>query len=156
MTFQIVFNLYPATPTLFLPSANVVQRSKDGQLSHIVQRATPATVGAYQLNPSEVEFRLFDLIETLQPKALEAKYKQPKAKTWSTLPQLLADNNIRPVVEKYIFSKLDQFLTEVVQHKLPLTLDAERKTLVKDVLLEFPEQELMPYLYFRKNDDSSS
>ncbi|HLP96174.1 MAG TPA: DEAD/DEAH box helicase [Saprospiraceae bacterium] len=155
MTFQIVFNLYPATPTLFLPSANVVQRSKDGQLSHIVQRATPATVGAYQLTPTEVEFRLFDLIETLQPKALEAKYKQPKAKTWSTLPQLLADNNTRPVVEKYIFSKLDQFLTEVVRHKLPLTLDAERKTLAKDVLLEFPEQELMPYLYFRKNEDSS-
>ncbi|MCC7466472.1 MAG: ATP-dependent helicase, partial [Saprospiraceae bacterium] len=155
MTFQIVFNLYPATPTLFLPSANVVQLSRDGQFSHIAQRATPATIGAYNLVPTDDELRLFDLIDTLQPKALEAKYKPPKAKTWPTLAQLLADNTTKPVVEKFIFGKLDLFLSEIVRNRLPITLDAEKKTLVKDVLLEFPDQDLIPFLYFRKNDDSS-
>ena len=110
MTFQIVFNLSPYQNSILLPSANVVQLSKDGQLSHLVQRATPATIGAYGLVPSEVESRLFEHIEILLPKSLEAKYKSPKAKTWQTLAQLLADPGTKPVVERFIFSKLDIFL----------------------------------------------
>ncbi len=150
MTFQIVFNLYPYQNSILLPSANVVQLSKDGQLSHIVQRATPTTVGAYGLEPSEVESHLFELIELLTPKSLEAKYKLPKAKTWPTLAQLLADAATKPVVERFIFSKLDVFLSHIVQHKLPLTLDAERKTLAKDVLLLCPQEDLVPHLFFKK------
>jgi non-specific serine/threonine protein kinase len=98
---------------------------------------------------------LFELIEQLQPKSLEAKYKAPKAKTWSTLPQLLADNNTKPIVEKYIFNKMDLFLQEIVRNQLPLTLDAERKTLAKDVLLSVGKTPLIPHLYFRKNPDAS-
>ncbi|MBC7774720.1 MAG: DEAD/DEAH box helicase [Phycisphaerae bacterium] len=151
MTFQIVFNLYPYQNVLLLPSANVVQKSKDGQLSHLVQRATTATVGAYELVPTEVELRLLDLIDLLNPKALEAKYKAPKAKTWPTLAQLLADPATKPIVEKFIFSKLDVFFSEITQHQLPLTLDAEHKTLAKDVLLHCSESELIPHLFFKKN-----
>lgn len=150
MTFQIVFNLYPYQNLCLLPSANVVQLSKDGQLSHLVQRAIPATIGAYGLVASASESRLFELIEALQPKSLEAKYKLPKAKTWPTLAQLLADPATKPVVERYIFTKLDAFLSEIVQHKLPITLDAEHKTLVKDVLLECSETDLIPHLFFKK------
>ncbi|MFN0175779.1 MAG: SNF2-related protein [Saprospiraceae bacterium] len=150
MTFQIVFNLYPYQNTILLPSANVVQLSKDSQLSHLVQRATPTTVGAYGLEPSEVESNLFELIDLLTPKSLEAKYKLPKAKTWPTLAQLLADAATKPVVERFIFSKLDVFLSHIVQHKLPLTLDAERKTLAKDVLLHCPQEDLVPHLFFKK------
>ena len=154
MTFQIVFNLYPYQNLLLLPSANVVQLSKDGQLSHLVQRATPATVGAYGLAPNETEFRLFELIDLLQPKSLEAKYKPSKAKTWPTLAQLLADPATKPVVERFIYSKLDLFLNEVVQHQLPITLDAERKTLAKDVLLDCPQSALIPHLFFKKTPEA--
>jgi len=150
MTFKIVFNLYPYQNSILLPSANVVQLSKDGQLSHLVQRATPATIGAYELVPSETELRLFELIELLTPKALEAKYKPPKAKTWSTLAQLLADTATKPIVERFIFSKLDTFLSEITLHRFPLTLDAEHKTLVKDVLVHCTEADLLPHLFFKK------
>ncbi|MDO8367860.1 MAG: SNF2-related protein [Saprospiraceae bacterium] len=150
MTFQIVFNLYPYQNAILLPSANVVQLSKDGQLSHIVQRATPTTVGAYELVPGDVESRLFELIDLLSPKSLEAKYKLPKAKTWPTLAQLLADAATKQLVERFIFSKLEVFLSEITQHQLPLTLDAERKTLAKDVLLHCAETPLIPHLFFKK------
>jgi non-specific serine/threonine protein kinase len=150
MTFKIVFNLYPYQNSILLPSANVVQLSKDGQLSHLVQRATPATIGAYNLIPSQTELRLFELIELLSPKSLEAKYKQPKAKTWPTLAQLLADTSTKPVVERLIFSKLDVFLSEITQHQFPLTLDAEHKTLAKDVLVHCSEADLLPHLFFKK------
>jgi len=150
MTFQIVFNLYPYQNSILLPSANVVQLSKDGQLSHLVQRATPTTVGAYGLEPSDVESRLFELIELLTPKSLEAKYKPPKAKTWPTLAQLLADAVTKPVVERFIFSKLDNFFSEITQYQLPLTLDAAHKSLAKDVLLHCPQEALVPHLFFKK------
>ncbi len=154
MTFQIVFNLTPYQNSILLPSANVVQLSKDGQLSHLVQRATPATIGAYGLEPSEVESRLFELIEMLLPKSLEAKYKSPKAKTWQTLAQLLADPITKPVVERFIFSKLDIFLSEITQHQLPITLDAAHKTLAKDVQLHCAETKLVPHLFFKKTPNA--
>ncbi len=150
MIFQIVFNLYPYQNSILLPSANVVQLSKDGQLSHLVQRATPTTVGAYGLEPGEVESRLFELIELLTPKSLESKYKPPKAKTWPTLAQLLADPATKPVVERFIFSKLDVFFSEITQHQLPLTLDAAHRSLAKDVLLHCPQDDLIPHLFFKK------
>lgn len=154
MTFQIVFNLYPYQNLILLPSANVVQHSKDGQLSHLVQRATPATVGAYNLVPNEVELRLFELIELLSPKSLEAKYRPSKAKTWPTLAQLLADAATKSVVERFIFNKVDLFLNEVTQHRFPITLDSERKTLAKDVLLHCAETALTPHLFFKKTPGS--
>ncbi len=154
MTFQIVFNLYPYQNSILLPSANVVQKSKDGQLSHLVQRATTATVGAYALVPTEVELRLLDIIDLLSPKALEAKYKAPKAKTWPTLAQLLADAATKLTVEKFIYSKLDLLFSEITQHQLPLTLDAERKTLAKDVLLHCSESDLVPHLFFKKTPET--
>jgi len=150
MTFKIVFNLYPYQNSILLPSSNVVQLSKDGQLSHLVQRATPATIGAYALEPGETALRLFELIDLLSPKSLEAKYKPSKAKTWPTLAQLLADPATKPTVERFIFSKLDVFLSEITRHQLPLTLDAEHKTLAKDVLIECATSDLLPYLFFKK------
>ncbi len=154
MSFQIVFNLYPYQSSILLPSANVVQISKNGQLSHLVQRATPATVGAYNLIPTAVELRLFELIELLTPKSLEAKYKPSKAKTWPTLAQLLVDTATKPVVERFIYSKLDVFFAEIREHRLPITLDAAHKTLAKDVLLECAGEELVPHLFFKKTPDT--
>lgn len=149
MTFEIVFNLSPLQTAYYLPSANVVQVGRDGQLSHLMQRATTATVGAYGITPTEVELRLLDLIDQLSPKALEAKFKAPKAKTLPTLAQLLSNADTKSVVERFIFSKLDLFLEEIARNKLPLTLDAEKKTLAKDVLLGYAKADIQPQLFFK-------
>lgn len=148
--FQIVFNLYPFSEHLYLPAANIVQQDKSGQLAHLVQKATPATVVSYGLELSPLESRLISMAEQLTPKNLEAKFKAPKAKTPPTLGSLLAEKATKEVVERFVFSTLDVFLDEIVRNRLPLTIDAERKTLVKDVQVVFPREELIPYLFFKK------
>ncbi len=153
MIFQVVFNLYPFSEHLYLPSANIVQHDKGGQLAHLVQKATPATVVSYGLELSPLESRLIGMAEQLTPKNLEAKYKPSKAKTAPTLDSLLAEKTTKEVVERFIFSTLDVFLDEIVRNRLPLTIDAERKTLVKDVQVVFPREELIPYLFFKKTSE---
>jgi non-specific serine/threonine protein kinase len=150
MTFQIVFNLYPFQDSIFLPSANVVQVGKNGELAYPVARALATNVGSYGLVPTAAEARLMDLVDLLAPKALEAKYKPSKAKTWLTLPQLLADPEKKAVVKSFIVRNLDIFLSEIVAHRLPLTLDAQPKALAQEVLLECGGAELVPHLFFRK------
>ncbi|MBP6827874.1 MAG: SNF2 helicase associated domain-containing protein, partial [Saprospiraceae bacterium] len=153
MTFQVVFNLYPFNEALFLPSANIVRSDSDGQLTHFMQRATAATLVPYGVELTPLLTRLLDIVDLLSPKSLENKYKQPKTKNSRPLDQLLADKAVKPVVEKFIYSNLDQFLSEIVRHKLPLTLDAERKTLAKDVLVRFSREEVVPHLFFKKNTE---
>jgi len=153
MNFQIAFNLYPFNETLFLPSANVVNLDNTGTPAYLVQRALPTTVEAYGLSPSPVETKLMGIIDTLSPKALELKFKAPKAKNPTALAQLLADKDTKPIVERFIFTQLDQFFSEISQHQLPLTLNAQRKTLAKDLLISCAKAPLLPHLFFKKLPD---
>ncbi len=149
---RIVFNLYPVTETLYLPSANLVQVDATGQLTHLVQKATPLTIAAYDIKLTPVLQRLFDWVDALTPKNLEAKFKAPKAKAPTALLQLLSQAETRPSVEAYIHRELDLFLAEIVRHRWPITLDAERRTLAKDVLLQLATDELIPHLSFHKTE----
>ncbi len=152
MTCQIVFNLYPFTENCYLPAANIVQTDRDGTLLHIVQQALPGTVGAYGLMLSPVQERLIATVQTLRPASIEARFKVAKAKNAVPLAQLLTheDKEIRLNVEGHIHRQLSAWLTEIVRHRLPVTLDVERRTLAKDVLLTFPETDLVPHLAFHK------
>lgn len=152
LIMQVVFNLYPVNETLYLPSANLVQTDKSGQLTHLVQKATPATIGSYGIELTPVLKRLFEKVETLSPKNIEARFKPPKARAATLLPQLLTQVETKTTVENYIYRELDLFLGEVVRHRFPLTLDAERRTLAKDVQLQPAREELVPHLSFRKTD----
>lgn len=151
--FQVVFNLYPFSENLYLPSANIVQEDKDGSLSHIMQKALPATLTTYSIALSPVLKQLFQIIEALTPKALEAKFKPPKARTVTELKQLLTDPAIKSSVEQYIHKELDLLLSEILRNRFPITLDAERRTLAKDVLLVFSKEELLPHLSFHKTPE---
>jgi hypothetical protein len=149
---RVVFNLYPFSENLYLPSANIVQVDPTGQLTHLMQKATPATIGTYGIIATPVLAGLFDIIERLSPKALEVKFKAPKAKTATSLTQLLAQTETKATVEAYIHRELDQFLSEIVRHNQPITLDSERRTLAKDVQLHPATDDLVPHLFFRKTD----
>ncbi len=149
---QVVFNLYPFSDTLYLPSANIVQADRSGELTHLVQRAVPATIGAYGIALTPVLERLFQQIERLSPKALEEKFRAPKAKSATPLAQLLAQPETRGPVSGYIHRELDIFFTEIAAHRLPITLDAERRTLAKDVQLQLAAEPLVPHLSFRKSE----
>jgi superfamily II DNA or RNA helicase len=154
----IVFNLYPAAETLYFPSANIVELDAGGEPAHLLQRATPATMAPYGLEPTPALQRLFALIDFLTPKAIEEKFKPARARQSASLAQLLQNDQSKPLVEAYCHRQLDAFLTELVGQGLPLTLDAERRTLAKDVLLRYAapkagapaEDGVAPYLSFRK------
>ena len=152
MTFCVVFNLYPFSERLYLPSANIVQADKNGVLTHLIQRALPTTIAAYSIEMTPILERMFRLTEQLLPKTIEAKFKPPKAKTTTPLAKLLTDPDTKSTVERYMDRLLGDFLSEISRHQLPLTLDAERKTLVKDVLLKSSEDDLLPHISFIKNE----
>ena len=154
MEVKLVFNLYPISDQVFLPSANVISVDLDGQLAHVLQRATRITLESYPVSPSEEEFQLLDLIERLQPGNIEQHFKPTRAKKVSSLAVLLTDKDTRKSVMGYIHRHLADFLGKVYRHKFPLTLNVEKKMLAKDVLLLYPEGDLIPYLHFRKTGES--
>lgn len=150
MTCQIVFNLYPFNETCYLPTANIIQTDREGTLLHLLQQALPTTVGAYGLVLSPVQERLLATVQALRPASIEAHFKVPKAKQAVPLARLLVDAATRQTVETHMQRQLAAWLAEIVHHRLPITLDVERRTLVKDVLLALPEADLVPYLAFHK------
>ncbi|HRI59669.1 MAG TPA: SNF2-related protein [Saprospiraceae bacterium] len=150
MTHQVVFNLYPFNETLYLPSANIVRVDDSGLLTHFEQRASIVTIPSYHIEMTPALTRLLGIVDLLSPKTLEAKYKPSKSKTALPLAQLLAGDDTRQVVEKFIFSNLDAFFSDLIRHKFPLTLDAERRTLAKDVQIVFPRETFVPHLFFKK------
>ncbi len=150
MFCQVVFNIYPASEHIFLPSANIVQTDPRGTLTHILQKATPETIRPFGLEISTVQKRLLEIVESLSPKFLEEKFRPPKSKTTTPLARLLSEAATKPIVEAYIFREMDIFLTEIVQNRLPLSFDAVKKSLVKDHLVAISNDEILPHLHFKK------
>jgi superfamily II DNA or RNA helicase len=150
--FGVVYNLYLFAEEVYLPNAYVVSRDQEGGWAHIKQKALPVTIGGFGLELDPVRGRLFALIDDLQPKTLEKQFnvanKRPVA-----LEKLLRNEELKPVIIKKIHSKLNEFLRLVVEHRLPLTWDVERKVLVKDFILETSDQELEPSLFFKKSEE---
>ena len=150
MNFQVVFNLYPIAHGLYLPNAHIVQMDQSGQPAHIMRRAMTDTIAAYEIPATAILLRLFQTIDDLSPKHLEAKFKPPKAKVPTALTQLLADKDTKAIVQGYIYRELDIFLSEIVRNRFYLALEAEKRTLVKDVLIGMAKEDLVPYLHFKK------
>jgi superfamily II DNA or RNA helicase len=153
---QIVFNLYPVrSQTLYLPAAYLVQHDQDGTLTYMSQRAIPATCAPYNIEVTPELKRLFDLADLLTPKAIEAKFKPPKAKLGTPLAELLDPKNpTRATVESYLYRTLDRFYTEVVRQGYPMALDGEKRTLVKDVQIHIAQEELVPHLSFKRTAEA--
>lgn len=151
---KVVFNLQPfAASQFFLPTANIVQVDRDGEFTYILQKATPETLRPYGLEVTPLLTRLFRSVETLSVKAIEVKHKPSKAKSFTPLAQLLSNPATKQSVEDFIFRELDVFLAEIVQNRLPITFDAAKKSLVKDHLITYAEEELLPHLQFKKTPE---
>ena len=80
-TYEVVYNLYAYADDLYLPEAYIVSRDKDGLLAHIQQKAIPATIGSFGLGLDPVRKQLFDIIDQLQPKALEQRFQPGRPRT---------------------------------------------------------------------------
>ena len=148
----IVYNLYELEEGIYLPNAYVVKQEADGTLTHMVQKATLATLAGLGLKPSATEKILLELIEQLQPPALEKKYNTSRKKPLA-LTALLAEEEIKKNILGYIHRRLDQLLTEISRKQLPLTWDIERKVLVKNFLVKIHSGTIEPVLNFRRTPE---
>lgn len=149
---EIVFNLYEWAEGIYLPEAYIVKKDADGTLTHLVQKATTATLSPLGLQPDADQQKLLDWIEQLQPTALEHRYNATRKKKLP-LAELFQEEDIKPLIINYIHRLLDQWLTVVHRRKLPLSWKVARKVLVKDFIVKFAAQPLQPVLAFRKTPE---
>ena len=148
---EFVFNLYPFSETLYLPSAYLVQTDRNGDLTYIVQKATLVTCAPYGIVITPEISRLLGIIDALTPKALETHFKPAKAKTVTPLAELLKPRNpTKSIVDSYIYRNLAIFLSEIVKNGFHLALDAERKSVVKDIQVITQTAPLVPHLSFKR------
>ncbi len=150
---DVVYNFFEYSDDLFLPTAYIVSRDKQGYLAHIQQKAMEGTIGAFGLEMSPLRERLFALVEELQPKALEKKFNPPRRKP-KALEDLLEMDELKGSILTYVHRRLDELLRAAVKHQLPLSWDAERKALVKDFVLEPIATPLEPCLSFTRTDNA--
>ncbi len=149
----VVFDLRRYLPGgWYLPGAHIVGTDADGTLNFLLQTASPITIPGYGIELTPLLAQLFDLIESLTEKALEAKFNPPKGKP-KPLDELLQNPDIKPIAERYVHRQMDVFLRKMVEHRLPLTFMAAKKVLMKDVLVRYPDSEIIPHLIFRKTKE---
>lgn len=151
--FEIVYNIFPlvAEQGLFLLNAFIVKKDKMGELAHIQQRATPQTIESFGEPLPDYHLRLLDLLEELGPKHLQDHFNSGQKKQLP-LEKLIADDKVRPLLQKFIHSRLDKVFQSALQHRLTLAWDMEKKALVKDFIVTIPEDPLEPQLQFTKTD----
>lgn len=152
-TVDVVYNLSAFAHELYLPDAYIVTRDQGGQLAHIKQKATAATIGAFQLELNPVRQQLFQIIEELQPERLAQKFHQGKRKVLP-LETLMEDREVLRTIQLYVHKRLDVLLRLVVKHRLPLSWAVDRRVLVKDFVVRIAEQPLEPQLFFKKTADA--
>lgn len=150
-SYEVVYNLEEVQPGLFLPIAYIVTYDRDGYLAHIKQRAMLQTIGSFDLELTEVRKRLFEIIDLLEPRALEKKFSPPRRKQRS-LEELMEAAEVKKSILNYVHRLLSELLTQIVQHRLPITWNVERKVLVKDFVLKIGEEELEARLAFERTE----
>ncbi|MCF8243848.1 MAG: DEAD/DEAH box helicase [Saprospiraceae bacterium] len=149
----VVFDLRRYLPGgWYLPGAHIVGTDADGTLNFLLQTASPITIGSYGIELTPLLAQLFDLIDSLSERALEAKFNPPKGKP-KPLDELLQNPDIKPLADRYVHRQVDVFLRKMVEHRLPLTFMAAKKVMMKDVLVHYPDAEIIPHLIFRRTKD---
>ena len=149
--YEVVYNLEEVHPGLFLPIAYIVTYDREGYLAHIKQRAMSQTVGSFGLELTDVRKRLFEIVDLLEPKALEKKFSPPRRKQRS-LEALLEDTAVKKSIFTYVHRLVAELLSQVVQHRFPITWNVERKVLVKDFVLDIGESALEARLAFQRTE----
>ena len=147
-SFEVVYNLAEIAEGLFIPYAFIVSRDKGGLLAHIKQKATPDTIGHFHLALDDTRRTLFALIEEVQPRVLESKFS-PKKKE-KPLEELLQDADIQKQVYAFVHRKVGRLLEYASRYRLPLTLNVDRRVLVKDFLVDISTEVLQPDLSFTR------
>ncbi|PHN06341.1 DEAD/DEAH box helicase [Flavilitoribacter nigricans] len=147
--YVIVFNLSEAAPDIFLPLAFIVKTDRHGSPTYIQQRALPDTLGAFHLELTPKLKRLFELVEELDLETIEKHFCPPRRKV-KPIGTLLEDQEVKKAVLIHVHRRLDEILRICVEQGYGISWEAERKSLVGDLLLEPSKQDLKPELFFER------
>jgi len=152
MQYAIVYNLFPYGKHLILPNAYITEVKPTGELTYIQHKATVDTISGFGLELTPERHKLFDIIEELQEKNLEEKF-MPKGRKKYSLEKLLNEKKTRDHIVQWVHRKMDGFFNILSRHQFPLCWNVERKVLLEDLRIYYPNTELVPKFYFRKTDD---
>ncbi|MEM7575090.1 MAG: DEAD/DEAH box helicase [Bacteroidota bacterium] len=151
---DIVYNLTEAATGLYLPLAFICSRDAGGLLAHVQQQATAETIGAFQLELTATRQRTFELVAELQAEAIELYFKPKKTRSKKVPPlhELVALTNKeqRATVLRYVHRRLDELLRICTRENYPLSLDLQRRVLVKEYVIRDEGAFLSPLLSFVK------
>jgi superfamily II DNA or RNA helicase len=149
---RVVYNFFELLPGLFSVNAFFVKRDASGVLTHIIQKATAPQLEAFPVPQQEIHQRLLRTVDQIQVKGLEAYFNGKKKKP-VPLASLVEDEAIKKQLEVYVHRRVDELLSLVEKYQLDIAWDAERKSLVKDMVLQFGPTTLQPMLSFRRESD---
>ena len=150
---DVVYNLKEYDKELYFPEAWIVSRDRLGYLAHIQQKATTATINAFRLELDASRLKLFHIIDELQENQI-AKYFHKGKRKPPSLKTMLEDRALAKTIQNYVHRRLDTLIQEVIKHQLPLSLEIERRVLVKDFIIDISTTPLEPHLHFKKTDDA--
>ncbi len=145
----IVYNLCELLPGLYGMNAFLVQQERDGALTHIVQKAALHILDSFKVEEVEQHRRLLRIVEQIQAKALE-QYFNGKAKKPRPLAELYEDEKLKKQIDQYVQRRIDELLSLVQKYGFAVSWDAERRSLVKDMVLQFADAPLQPRLSFSR------
>lgn len=145
----IVYNLCELLPGLYGMNAFLVQQEREGALTHIVQKAALHILDSFKVEEVEQHRRLLRIVEQIQAKALE-QYFNGKAKKPRPLTELYEDEKLKKQIDQYVQRRIDELLSLVQKYGFTVSWDAERRSLVKDMVLQFADAPLQPRLSFSR------
>lgn len=145
----IVYNLCELLPGLYGINAFLVQKEGDGALTHILQKASLHILDSFKVEETEQHRRLLRIVEPIQPKALE-QYFNGKAKKPRLLTELYEDEKLKKQIDLYVQRRVDELLNLIQKYHFAVSWDAERRSLVKDMVLQFSDAPLQPRLSFSR------
>ncbi len=151
--YDIVYNIYEFTTDFYLLNAYVVSKDNSGYFAHIKQKATKSTIQAYGLELEPVKERLFEINDLLQPQEVARKFKPARRKKFK-LEDLLKDRDVSRSIKRYTHRLINESLSLIVNHDLPVSWDVERKVLVKDFMMGVHKKPLRPHLFFKKTEEN--
>jgi hypothetical protein len=145
----IVYNLFLVLPDLYAINALFVEKDTTGAYTHIRQKAGLHHLDQTEPGNFEIQKRLLDLVEQIQLRAIEHHFNAQQKKPRS-LVALYADDQLKEHIQHYVQRRVNELLEQIEKYRLPLSREAEKRSLVKDMMLQFVSTPVRPLLSFRK------
>lgn len=150
--YEIVYNLEYYQGFAYLPVAYITTRNADGTLTYLQHKVTTGTKSNYGDHFAPVHDQLLATVELLQIPTLEQRFNTKNRKK-KPLAKLIETPEAKRMILKYIDQQLSALIGLIVEHRLPICYDGQRKDWIKDIDLKISHRPLYPDLHFKKTSE---